>query len=82
MENTRIFCPPKSGSMYYNYKGYFSVILMALVGPDYKFIYYVTGANGRNCDAGIFSHCALSKALKDNTLNIPQDTTLPGTAIP
>ena len=30
-------CPPSSGSTYFNYKKYFSVVLLALVDSDYKF---------------------------------------------
>ena len=36
-------CPAKSGTMYYNYKGYYSVVLMALVDADYKFLWADVG---------------------------------------
>ena len=36
---SRIICPKKSGSLYFNYKKFFSIVLMALVGPLYEFLY-------------------------------------------
>ena len=38
-----IKAPPKSGSLFYNYKGYFSTNLFVLLDVNYKFIYVDTG---------------------------------------
>ena len=34
-----IRAPPKSSTLFHNYKGFFSIVLMALVDADYNFIY-------------------------------------------
>ena len=36
----RILAPPGSGSVYYNYKNYFPIIMLALIYADYKFMYF------------------------------------------
>jgi hypothetical protein len=70
--------PSKSGSLYYNYKGFFSVVLMALVDANYKFIYVECGYNGASSDGGVFSQTDLQEALEDRSINLPKAAPLPG----
>lgn len=73
-----IKAPANSGSLYFNYKGTFSIVLMALVDANYKFIYVNIGAKGRISDGGVFNNCNLASALEHNTLKIPHARPLPG----
>ena len=45
--------PPGSGSEYFNYKQRFSIILLAVAGPDYECLYADIGSNGRMNDSGV-----------------------------
>ena len=65
--------PKNSGSYYFNYKGTFSVVLLALVDANYKFIYVDVGCNGRISDGGIYRNSSLSKAIENCLLGIPPD---------
>lgn len=70
--------PKNSGSHYFNYKGCHSIVLMALVDANYKFLYVDVGCNGRVSDGGVFGNCSLSRALEENILHIPHERALPG----
>ena len=74
--------PSHSGFHYRNYKGSDSIVLLAVVGPNYEFLYADVGANGRMSDGGIWNRCCMKECLQqvanENTLNIPAPAPLPG----
>ncbi|XP_061391148.1 putative nuclease HARBI1 [Musca vetustissima] len=70
---------PEYGSFYYNYKGFHSVILMAVVDANYNFIYVNVGSNGRANDAAVFNESLLDEAIKKNLFDFPPDENLPNT---
>lgn len=74
-----IQAPPSSGSLYYNYKKTFSIVLLALVDANYNFLVVDVGAYGKNSDGGIFANSNLGRQLQTNRLRIPEDTELPRT---
>ena len=74
--------PTDSGSHFQNYKGTRSIVLMALVDADLKFVYIDVGANGKTNDAGIWGRCGLKAALENNTVNLPAPKALPQREVP
>lgn len=70
-KHIRIIKPAHTGSMYFNYKQYFSIVLLAVVDSDYKFTYVDIGAYGKDCDSTVFKNTTFWKLLKENALAIP-----------
>ncbi|GIX77626.1 DDE Tnp4 domain-containing protein [Caerostris darwini] len=74
-----IQAPPNTGSQYHNYKGGFSIILLACVDADYKFMLVDIGSEGYNNDGGVFRHSVIGQAIKCNKINVPNSAALPST---
>ncbi|XP_025990628.2 protein ALP1-like [Solenopsis invicta] len=78
-KHCRIDPPLKSGSLYYCYKDFFSIILMAVVDAHLRFIYVDIGTNGRISYSGVWNKCTLKARLESNNIHIPDPSTIFGT---
>lgn len=61
----------------FNYKGFNSIILLALVDANYRYLYIYVGANGRANDAAVFHESSLCKGIETNFFDFPEDETVP-----
>lgn len=75
-KHVRIFCPKKSGSLFFNYKDYFSIVLLAMVDANCKFLFVDIGAFGKEGDSSIFSSSVMGNKVYSGTL-FPADEVLP-----
>ncbi len=65
----------------FNTEGTNSIVLMAVVGADCKFIAVDIGAYGSNSDGGIWKDSAIGIAMEKGTLNVPGRRNIPRTNI-
>ncbi|XP_039748215.1 protein ALP1-like [Pararge aegeria] len=70
-KHIRVIKPVDSGSLYHNYKHYFSIVLLALCDANYCFTYVDIGAYGKSSDSAIFKNSVFYKRLTEKSLNIP-----------
>ncbi|XP_074042702.1 uncharacterized protein [Leptinotarsa decemlineata] len=68
--------PHNSGSLYYKYKKFFSIVMMAVTNANYEFMMVDIGVNGRISDGGVISYMKFGQALAGDTLKIPEPTQL------
>ena len=74
--------PANSGSCFYNYKGTFSIVLLAVCDARYCFTLLDIGDYGRHSDGGVLINSAFGKAMEQGSLSIPSPESLPGQRSP
>ena len=60
----------RSGSEYYNYNHFFSLVLLALVDTKYRFLWVDVGSSGSSSDAQICNQRKLRRKIEDGTLGL------------
>ena len=65
-----IQAPANSGTLYYNYKKQFSIVLLTVCNANYEFLMVDIREAGRQSDGGVFARSTLGKSIKNNSLNI------------
>lgn len=78
-KHIRIMAPKNSGSTFFNYKEFYSIVMLAIVDAECKFVAVDIGSYGREGDAGIYLKSKFGKSILNNTFNIPPPQALPGT---
>ncbi|XP_017466768.1 PREDICTED: uncharacterized protein LOC108359422 [Rhagoletis zephyria] len=74
-------CPSNSGSLFYNYKGTYSIVLLACCDANYTFTFIDIGAYGSQSDGGVLWNSGFGQRLFHDQLDLPEDDFLPDSNI-
>ncbi|XP_071052801.1 uncharacterized protein [Onthophagus taurus] len=77
-KHIEIKCPPKSGTMYYNYKHFYSIVLQGVADADCRFIFIDVGSYGRQSDGGTFAISNLYDFLENYNNTLPPPAPIHG----
>ena len=69
-------CPKLSGTLYYNYKGFFGMVLLAVCDANYCFILFDLGYYESNNDSRFLANSQMGQMFDDDLLHVPPDTKL------
>jgi hypothetical protein len=78
-KHIRCVNPRNAESIFFNYKKYFSIILIGVIDAEYCFTTIDVGAYGKEADSAVFKECPFGRKLYSGELNLPTPTCLPNT---
>jgi len=73
-----IKCPTKAGSLFCNYKQFFSVVLQGVAHSESTFIFIDIGAYGKQSDGSTFSASTLYHFMEDFESVVPERASFEG----
>ena len=71
-KHIRIECLSLSGTYYYNYKGFYSIILLAICDSNYCFTLFDLGHYGSNNDSGVLANSEMKEVFETQNMGIPE----------
>ena len=71
MKHVAVKKPKNTGALFHNYKGFFSIVMLALVDGQYKFRWVDAGTAGSFSDAQIFNASQLKRRIEDGRIGFP-----------
>ncbi|KAL0902286.1 hypothetical protein ABMA27_000189 [Loxostege sticticalis] len=77
-KHVRIRSPAHSGSLFFNYKSFNSIVFLALVDSRYRFLFVDIGAYGKESDSTVFQNSKLYDCIMTGKLPIPTPKPLTG----
>ena len=75
-KHIRVEYPRLSGTLCYNYKGFFSIVLVVICDANYCFTLFDLGQYGSNNDSGVLANSNMGEIFDDNLLIVPEDSRL------
>ena len=66
-------CPKNTGSLYRNYKEFFSQLLLEVCDAKYKYIFISVRQYGSTNDSAVLKNSELVRRLESCSLNIPSE---------
>jgi len=70
-KHIQIEAPANTGTLYHNYKGFFSIVLLAICDAKYCFTLVDIGQYGSNNDSGVLAKSEIGKRFEENKMNLP-----------
>ena len=61
-------CPPNTGTLFHDYKGFFSIVLLAICDAKYNFRLTDIGQYGSNKDIGVLANNTMGKKFSNDTI--------------